>query len=132
MNFDFDFDIDEFSLNTKTKKRLCFNLEKSADILSNIEFPKKMESLRLISSANGWSSCSVLIAISKKYKIKNIFLTTLRVGKKEMDALCEIKDLHNCNVKIVMGGIAKENGKYKYSEYIEENAKEKNIKVVPL
>ena len=92
--------------------------------------PQDGESLRAISYAGGFSSCSVVIWIASKAKIERMFASTLRVGKKEIDAM---QDLHEegklKHAKFVLCGISKENkslkGKdYGYTEYFEEKCAE--------
>ena len=134
LNIDFDFlndEIDDESAFLKSKERTYFDLYDGAEILSkNADLPQEGESLRAISYAGGFSSCSVVLWIANKTKIKQMFVSTLRVGKKEIDAM---KDLHDDgkldSASFVLCGISKENkslkGKdYGYTEYFEEKCAE--------
>ena len=130
-DFDFDFlggmDSDDESVFLRSKERAYFDVHDGAEILARrAELPKDGESLRAISYAGGFSSCSVVLWIAAKTKIERMFVSTLRVGKKEIDA---IKDLHESgkldSASFVLCGISKENkslkGKdYGYTEYFEE------------
>ena len=134
-DFDFDFlgemDSDDESVFLRSKERAYFDVHDGAEILSRrAELPKDGESLRAISYAGGFSSCSVVLWIANKAKIKQMFVSTLRVGKKEIDAM---KDLHEDgkldSASFVLCGISKENkslkGKdYGYTEYFEEQCAE--------
>lgn len=134
-DFDFDFlggmDSDDESVFLRSKERAYFDVHDGAEILSRrAELPKDGESLRAISYAGGFSSCSVVLWIASKTKIKQMFASTLRVGKKEIDAM---KDLHDDgkldSASFVLCGISKENkslkGKdYGYTEYFEERCEE--------
>lgn len=134
-DFDFDFlgemDSDDESVFLRSKERAYFDIHYGAKILSRrAELPRDGESLRAISYAGGFSSCSVVLWIAAKTKIERMFVSTLRVGKKEIDA---IKDLHESgkldSASFVLCGISKENkslkGKdYGYTEYFEEKCAE--------
>ena len=134
-DFDFDFlggmDSDDESVFLRSKERAYFDIHDGAEILARrAELPQDGESLRAISYAGGFSSCSVVLWIASKVKIKQMFVSTLRVGKKEIDA---IKDLHDDgkldSASFVLCGISKENkslkGKdYGYTEYFEEKCAE--------
>lgn len=134
-DFDFDFlggmDSDDESAFLRSKERAYFDVHDGAEILSRrAELPQDGESLRAISYAGGFSSCSVVLWIANKAKIKQMFASTLRVGKKEIDAM---QDLHESgkldSASFVLCGISKENkslkGKdYGYTEYFEERCAE--------
>ncbi len=134
-DFDFDFlggmDSDDESVFLRSKERTYFDVHDGAEILSRrAELPQDGESLRAISYAGGFSSCSVVIWIAAKAKIERMFVSTLRVGKKEIDAM---QDLHESgkldSASFVLCGISKENkslkGKdYGYTEYFEEKCAE--------
>ena len=134
-DFDFDFlggmDSDDESVFLRSKERAYFDVHDGAEILARrAELPQDGESLRAISYAGGFSSCSVVIWIAAKTKIERMFVSTLRVGKKEIDAM---KDLHDDgkldSASFVLCGISKENkslkGKdYGYTEYFEEKCAE--------
>lgn len=122
---------DDESVFLSTKERSYFDIYGGRDILSRrAKLPEDGESLRAISYAGGFSSCSVVLWIANKAKIKQMFVSTLRVGKKEIDAM---KDLHDDgkldSASFVLCGISKENkslkGKdYGYTEYFEEKCAE--------
>lgn len=132
---DLDLDLlggeDDESVFLSTKERSYFDIYGGRDILSRrAKLPEDGESLRAISYAGGFSSCSVVLWIANKAKIKQMFVSTLRVGKKEIDAM---KDLHDDgkldSASFVLCGISKENkslkGKdYGYTEYFEEKCAE--------
>jgi len=95
-----------------------FDINTSAKMLERSEvFPCNGESIRMLSPAGGWSSCSLVVAIANECKIKQAFITTLRVGKKELVALEHIGIQH---VSFCLGGIAKENAaKYDYAKNLD-------------
>lgn len=134
-DFDFDFlsemDSDDESVFLRSKERTYFDVHNGAEILSRrAELPKDGESLRAISYAGGFSSCSVVIWIAAKTKIERMFASTLRVGKKEIDAMQDLYEEGKLkHAKFVLCGISKENkslkGKdYGYTEYFEEKCAE--------
>ena len=102
----------------ETNDRVIFDLFESAEKLHEYcILPDENQSIRMISPAGGWSSCSLLLALSDKAKIGELYITTLRVGKKELQALCglDIKKVH-----FALGGISRENAeKYDYSAELE-------------
>lgn len=134
-DFDFDFlggmDSDDESVFLRSKERTYFDIHDGAEILARrAELPKDGESLRAISYAGGFSSCSVVLWIAAKTKIERMFVSTLRVGKKEIDAMQDLYEEGRLkHAKFVLCGISKENkslkGKdYGYTEYFEEKCAE--------
>lgn len=134
-DFDFDFlggmDSDDESVFLRSKERTYFDVHDGAEILSRrAELPQDGESLRAISYAGGFSSCSVVVWIAAKAKIERMFVSTLRVGKKEIDAMQDLYEEGRLkHAKFVLCGISKENkslkGKdYGYTEYFEEKCAE--------
>lgn len=125
-----DFDMN-FSINTAENVRTIFSLEQSLSKLEDAGMciPNQGEALRLISPAGGWSSCSLILWIAEKTKIKHMLATTLRVGKKEIDAICGL--MYDGALKfaeIYLSGIAKQHKKYDYSDYFEKKCEEYGIK----
>lgn len=118
MVFDFGLVPDEIDLCiTSTRNR--FDLASSAQELAEADIlPGDGESVRLISPAGGWSSCSLLMALAERCNIRNARITTLRVGKKELDALValEIPDVEFCLCDIQRQNKAG----YDYASYFEE------------
>lgn len=99
--------------NATTTER--FDLGIACKNLDFVRLPKPGETLRLISPANGFSSAALIKVISDRLGIDQMRATTLRVGKKEADLLAE------CNIdycEIIACGIMKENGSYKYADYV--------------
>lgn len=129
-DFDFDFlgemDSDDESVFLRSKERTYFDIHDGAEILSRrAELPKDGESLRAISYAGGFSSCSVVLWIANKAKIKQMFVSTLRVGKKEIDAMQDLYESGKLDsASFVLCGISKENKYYGYAEYFEERCAE--------
>lgn len=106
--------IETFECNNK------FDLISSSEfLLESLKLPKKDFSLRTISPTKGFSSCSLIMAINELEKIENLHATTLRVGKKEVQA---IEDLNINNVNICVCGISKHNGKYDYDDVLKQVA----------
>lgn len=129
LNIDFDFlndEIDDESAFLKSKERTYFDVHYGAEILSRrAELPQDGESLRAISYAGGFSSCSVVLWIASKTKIKQMFVSTLRVGKKEIDAMQDLYESGKLDsASFVLCGISKENKYYGYAEYFEERCAE--------
>lgn len=141
MDFDFDLDLDfsfdddkiddEFVLNTKTKKRIFFDLERSFELLKkSLELPTIDEEIRLISPAGGWSSCSLIMFIADKEVIEELTITTLRVGVKEMQALIDLYDEDRIKyIHIIMSKVAKANKIYVYHNQIRSIIGDRNVKV---
>lgn len=126
-DLDFDFDLEEDSQINSLKKRVKFDLEASSRKVQSFVLPAEGECIRLISPAGGFSSCSVAMAIARQTKIKNIFISTLRVGKKEALAL---ERLNIPDVQIVCGGIALANAeKYDYAKFLENIANENGWRI---
>ena len=88
--FDFDLNFDEDEIPTqKSVTRNRFDLSNSAkDLIDNADIlPHENESVRLISPIAGFSSCSLVMALSEMCRIDSIKITTLRVGKKNFPHL---------------------------------------------
>lgn len=135
MDFDFDFDFNDdiidndFITNTKTKKRIFFDLEQSFDRLkASIKLPTPSEDIRMISPAGGWSSCSLIMLIADYEVIEDLIVTTLRIGLKEAEQLSNLYDMGRLNkATIIMNGIARANKVYIYHEKINEIFGDRNI-----
>ena len=125
-----DFDMD-FSISTAENVRTVFSLEQSLSKLEDagMHIPDQGEALRLISPAGGWSSCSLILWIAEQSHIRHMIATTLRVGKKEIDAICGLMyDGTLESAEIYLSGIAKQHKKYDYSDYFEAKCEEYGIK----
>lgn len=101
-------------------KRKRFNLYQAKQRIEDtgLSLPKLDECCKLFSPPGGWSSCALVLWIAGHTRIHSIRISTLRVGKKELIALCGIgvKD-----VGIVMGDIARQNkDKYDYQTFFEQ------------
>lgn len=115
-NFDWNFDFGEKTVGLR--RRIKFDLCRSAAAIRGSCVPDVGESIRLISPAGGFSSCAVVMAIADETKIRELKITTLRVGKKEALAL---ERLNIPKVEIVCGGIALQNAKkYDYAKWLTE------------
>ena len=127
LNFDLLGGEDDESVFLRTKEKTYFDVYGGRDILRRrAKLLEDGESLRAISYAGGFSSCSVVLWIADRTKIRSMFASTLRVGKKEIDALA---DLHSAGrldkAHFILSGLAKNNtaasGKdYRYTEYFEQ------------
>lgn len=121
--WDKDFDLPEYLLEkeaTGLTTRVKFDLELGARKLRNICLPEKGACTRAMSPPGGFSSCALVMAIARKTKIYKAYITTLRVGKKEADAL---ESLHIGDVRICCGGVARQNAeKYDYVKYLQQIA----------
>ena len=125
-----DFDMD-FSISTAENVRTVFSLEQSLSKLEDagMHIPGQGEALRLISPAGGWSSCSLILWIAEQSHIRHMIATTLRVEKKEIDAICGLMyDGTLESAEIYLSGIAKQHKKYDYSDYFEAKCEEYGIK----
>lgn len=130
LDIDFDFDFDFFGEGVpvqKSKHRNRFDLSSSAADLRHAGIlPADGESVRMISPISGFSSCSLVMALAKKCKINGAKITTLRVGKKELDALVDlgIKDVEFC-----LCNVQKQNANaYDYADYFENICRENGYK----
>lgn len=94
LDLDFDFnDYEDIDQVATKEKRVYFDLEESFKRLKQkMRMPEKNESIRTISPAGGWSSCSLLMYLANEEVIDELFITTLRVGKKEMAALTDLME----------------------------------------
>ena len=117
---DLDFDFDFGNESEGLRHRIKFDLASSVNMIIGNCLPKDGETIRHISPAGGFSSCSVILAISEETEIKSIKMTTLRAGKKELLAL---ENIGVEDVEIVCGGIALENAqKYDYAKFLKNVA----------
>lgn len=130
LDIDFDFDFDFFGEDVpvqKSKHRNRFDLSSSAADLRHADIlPADGESVRMISPIAGFSSCSLVMALAKKCKIRSAKITTLRVGKKELNALVDlgIKDVEFC-----LCNVQKQNADaYDYADYFENICRENGYK----
>ena len=79
---------DDESIFLSTKERLCFDIYGGRDILSrHAKLPEDEESLWAIIYAGGFSSCSVVLWIASRTKIRSLFTSTLRVEKRKSTRL---------------------------------------------
>ena len=128
LDFDFDFDFlkDDIPV-LKSRDRSRFDLSSSAADLHHAEIlPADGETVRLISPIAGFSSCSLVMDLSKRCEIYGAKITTLRVGKKELDALVDlgIKDVEFC-----LCNVQKQNANaYDYADYFENVCRENGYK----
>ena len=124
-DFDFDLNFDDDEIPTqKSKTRNSFDLSSSArDLINNADIlPHKNESIRLISPIAGFSSCSLVMALSEMCRIDSAKITTLRVGKKELSALVE---LEIPSVEFCLCDVQKQNANaYDYADYFENVCRE--------
>jgi hypothetical protein len=133
--FDFDIDYmgdDVFDAEPEpvtamtAKEKAVFSVYAGADLLARgVQLPGPGEALRMISYAGQFSSCSVVLWIAGQTKINSLYITTLRVGKKELQALCSLRDDDRLgDVHFILSGISKENtrgGKdYGYTDNFEK------------
>lgn len=88
----------------------------------------------MLSPKQGWSSCSVILWICEQHKIIDLYCTTLRIGKKELRAICERIDLgliDHCH--FCLCDISKENNKegkhYDYDDFLLEKQHEYNFEL---
>lgn len=131
MDLDFDFnDYEDIDQVATKEKRVYFDLEESFKRLKQkMRMPEKNESIRTISPAGGWSSCSLLMYLANEEVIDELFITTLRVGKKEMAALTDLIEqgrIKKC--KIVLCDISKENTRNgKKYDYFIDSRKETTV-----
>lgn len=108
-----------FSIKTKSKKRQMFKIGKSIKILSELmpSLPGTDESYRAVSYQGGFASITFITVVALKEPIKELTVSTLRVGEKQFRIL---QRLHNQEklgkVNFVIGSIMREN-KNKYDYY---------------
>lgn len=126
LNLDFDFlgatEADE-SVFLRSRERTYFDIYDGADILRRrAELPGEGESLRAISYAGGFSSCSVVLWVAGKTKIDRLHISTLRVGKKEISAMEQLhEDGKLGGAHFVLSGLNRENDKkYDYDGYFRD------------
>ena len=124
-DFDFDLNFDDDEISTqKSVTRNRFDLSNSAeDLINNADIlPQENESIRLISPIAGFSSCSLVMALSEMCRIDSIKITTLRVGKKELSALVS---LEIPSVEFCLCDVQKQNANaYDYADYFENVCRE--------
>lgn len=124
---DFKFEFDDF-LELICARRLNDFPYGGVINLAKFELPKAGQSIRLMSDIGKFSSCALLLRIAEQAIIKKAIITTLRVGKKQADAL---ETLNIPDVHIVCGNIMNEtNGKYGQMEYLLDKAKNNGWNVV--
>lgn len=95
--------MDDF-INIKKKK---FNLYKSVEEIPFQKMPEPDEEYKLI-SAGGFSVASIVLYCAEIQEIDKLYISTLRVGKKELRALVEAAEEGMIKkVKILCGSIMK-------------------------
>lgn len=120
MTFDFEIDFSDYSELSTCKTVDKFTLWGGVMNLSDFKIPREGESIRFLSGKGDFSSCCVLMRIAELTNISKAVITTLRAGKKEVDALeaLEIPSVH-----IVCGTIMKEtDNKYNQMKYLQDKA----------
>lgn len=129
--FDFDvFNIADFPNFEETAEQVPtsstrerFDLATATHRLSGTRIiPEGGESIRMLSPAGGWSSCALVCAMARKVNIHSIFISTLRVGKKELDALAALKIPR---VTFALSDMQRQNqNRYDYASYFENICRE--------
>ncbi|MFI3171736.1 MAG: hypothetical protein R3Y09_06745 [Clostridia bacterium] len=113
-------------LKTKNRKRVVYKLQKGNINLNTVlkELPNGKEDYRLISVDGGFSSINFINFVCQKTIVNNLFASTLRVGKVEIQTIDRLKKMgkvNNCT--FCVGTIMKENKTngidYKYSDFFE-------------
>lgn len=87
---DFDFNVNNFVLDiceSTERFSLCGGVMRLQELI----IPKIGDSVRFMSGIGDFSSCCVLLRISEQTNIHSIVLSTLRCGKKEVDALEDLQ-----------------------------------------
>lgn len=112
-----------------------FKIGRSIKILEELipNLPQKDESIRAVSYQGGFSSISFIVMVAEKEKIKELTVSTLRVGEKQFKVLQKLKRENKLDeANFITGTIMKENTinnkKYRYYEIFTEGCKENNWK----
>lgn len=115
---------------SRSKKRQTFEIKKSLKVLRDLmpELPDEEDSFRLVSVRGGFSSISFITHVALQEPISELTATTLRVGKKQLNILQQLKrDGRLYDARFLVGGIMKENkahGKeYDYFTYLNDVCK---------
>jgi len=119
-----------FSIRTKSKKRQMFKIGKSIKILNELipDLPGTDESYRAVSYQGGFASISFITAVASKEPIKELTVSTLRVGEKQFHILRRLhKQKKLGKVNFVIGSIMQENKKkYDYYTRFKDGCKQNN------
>jgi hypothetical protein len=73
-------------LKQRAKRRIPFDLTRSMHTLLRLldRPPSREECFKLLSDAGGWSSCSLIMWLANKEPIREMYISTFRVGEKEI------------------------------------------------
>lgn len=94
--------------NTRVDFDLYFSKYELSKLIDRL--PEENEAYKMISPAGGWSSCSLVLWIASQCKINDLFITTLRVGQKELESIVRLKENGDVgNICFLLSGLSKEN-----------------------
>ena len=100
-DFNLDFDIEEhvnyldvnaICLQTTSKKRFTFDINKQVKQIEKLidRLPNENETFYFISGKFGFSSIAIIEYIARKEKIKNLWVSTFRLGAKQAKIICDL------------------------------------------
>lgn len=124
LDFGFDIDFDDADPIDSVTTKNRFTLEGAVAKLSGLKkiIPDEGESIRVVSDSHGFSSCALIMKIAELTEINELYASTLRVGKKELDA---IVSLNIENVSFAVGKVMKQaDTGYAYNDYFEITCEE--------
>lgn len=127
-DFDFNFaeekeqirylDINAILLQTDKKQRITFNLNKQVKQIESLinRLPKENETFYFLSGKNGFSSIAIIEFISKFEHIKNLDVSTFRIGTKQAKIICALGEAKKIDQAFFITGNIKnmETSKYDY------------------
>lgn len=100
------------------KKRVFFDLKKQKKQLAELikEPPKKTETLRFLSSKDGFSSIAFISFIANKEKIEELSVSTFRIGVKQAEELANLRNTGKLDKAFFVTGRIKsiQSDKYDY------------------
>lgn len=98
-NLDFDteehvnyLDVNAICLQTTSKKRFTFDINKQVKQIEKLidRLPNENETFYFISGKFGFSSIAIIEYIARKEKIKNLWVSTFRLGAKQAKIICNL------------------------------------------
>ncbi len=121
-----------FALKVKTKRRSTYNIHRGThNVKQLITLPKENEVYKLISFAGGFASINFVLAVAEKENIEELTITSLRVGRKQLQLLDSLYKQGKLNkATFIVGTLMKENAKrYTYYDDLEKISDKNNWEV---
>lgn len=128
-------DVDAICLQTTSKKRFLFDINNQVKQIEKLidRLPNENETFYFLSGKFGFSSIAVIEYIARKEKIKNLYVSTFRLGAKQAKIICDLAEKKQIeNAFFITGKINNmETSRYDYFTQIKKEFDKYGFGIVP-